>query len=185
MLNITAQLEHSERHKDWIAAGQGFSAHLGFEAEIQVQGLGRLDLELIWADANAARLSAGNSIEAAIWSDVGPRITLSRLWVLGGYELVRVISESKMRLPAEVTLVKSSYERVRMPLAKLEAAKKHRSTDFSVATPIVHQSDGIGWLLASNIFLTRRSLSDSFLNLGKILKAHAQPTRRCTTGRGT
>lgn len=176
MLNLRAQVQNSSRYKDWIAVAQNFSIFLGQEAEIQLQGLGRLDLELIWADANAAMLGQSKDpLEATLWSDMSYRLTLSRLWVLGAYELVRILNEGQRLQPLEgearqnVARVKSNFDRIRMPLAKLEAAKKHRGTDFSVAHPIVHRSEGIGWLLSPDNFMTRRMLADSVIGLATVL----------------
>jgi hypothetical protein len=166
MLNLLAQMEHRDRHVAWIALAQKFEAVLGFEGNVQVQGLGRLDIDLIWADANAARLSqSADRMEAMAWSDMGPRLTLGRLWVLGAYELVRTLDQRLNFEDTGVTHIRRQFERIRIPLAKLEPARRHAETDFGIATPIQHNTDGIGWLTNHTHFLTRRSLADDLLNI--------------------
>ena len=174
MLNVAAQIEHAERHKEWIASAEGFASVLGFEADIQVQGLGRLDIDLIWADANAPRLSKSKDrLEAALWMDLGPRLTLARLWVLGGYEIVRALDQKTSYKNPQVAQTKLLFERIRMPLAKLEAARKYEHVDSRIAMPIIHNTEGVGWLTNDTYFVTRRALADNLLSLGKGVTKHA------------
>jgi len=166
MLNLAAQIEHRDRFLAWIAVGQRLEATLGPEGDIQAQGLGRLDIDLIWADANAMRLAgSADPIEAATWMDMGPRLTLGRLWVLGAYEIIRTLDQRLHYKCTSVSQAKERFERVRIPLAKLEPARKYKDEDFGVATPIQHNTDGVGWLVNRTHFITRRSLADSVLGL--------------------
>jgi len=132
--------------------------------------LGRLDADLIAKEALLLRRAkpmpgGGRQVQ------YGNELFLSYLWVLGGYEFVRVLSQRQKEGPPffqdhlpNVRPLKRLYERVRMPLAKLEPAKKYRKTDYAIAFPHFDLKKGrIGWSVASDVVITRRELSDKLL----------------------
>ena len=63
----------------------------------------------------------------------------AHLWVLGAYELVRMISQrvredQSLTTDAAIEIIhntKKEFERVRIPLAKLEAGKRNKKSDFN------------------------------------------------------
>lgn len=91
----------------------------------------------------------------------------SALWVLGAYELVRVIEKrlnpnnQNPPFPAAREL-KRHFERVRMPLAKQEKAKRASEPgDSGVALPQL-SGRGCEWLLGEET-ISRRELADALL----------------------
>jgi len=105
---------------------------------------------------------------------MAPRLTLSRLWVLCGYEIVRTLDQKTGRRHEEIQETKALVERIRVLLAKLEPARKHRKTDLEFAMPIHHHKDGVGWLTNQPYFVTRRALADKLLQIGKAVVGNAQ-----------
>src|SRR4030042_3487944 len=83
----------TERIERWVKASQGVGRIEAFMIVV-VQGLGRVDSKLIeeyrlWME------QSDNSDNAAIAKSIKltDLFTLSYLWVLGAYELIRTISE--------------------------------------------------------------------------------------------
>jgi len=97
----------------------------------------------------------------------------SYLWVLAGYEFIRTVDQKIRKNPkctspqtaSLVTSVKRHFERVRVPLAKLEAAKKHSATDRAIAYPLFDLNNGVAWTLNEHECIYRRDLSESLLIL--------------------
>ena len=98
---------------------------------------------------------------------------LSYLWVLGGYELIRTISQRCQErreilgeeLNQRIHKLKGDFERLRIPLAKMEPAWKHTATDSPIAFPAFHKDLGISWRVSEDLYIPRRQLSDSLLSL--------------------
>jgi len=134
---------------------------------VTVQGLGRLDQDLFEQDELI--LAGGGAF--APEGDLGAlsyHITLSYLWVLGAYEILRVINQRDMQSghsDQEVLKVLRNFERLRMPLAKFEAARRHRHTDSKIAYPVLNSEHGVAWELADSVFISRGVLSGEFLAL--------------------
>ena len=135
-----------------------------------IQSLGRIDVsliegdELFLADFENNRNSLNENLK------LNDRFTLSYLWVLGGYEVVRTIcqriKENRDGLPDEIAAkfesLKKEFNRLRVPLAKMEAASAHKNTDSHFAYPAIN-TKGIAWQVSQDIFITRRDLSDQLL----------------------
>lgn len=144
-----------------------------------LQGLGRLDCQLIAKDLRFLQLAqeARDTIHESL--RLTERFTLSYLWVLGAYELVRTVDQ---RCDADVSLLgaeltqsvrslKHTMERLRMPLAKMEPARKYPS-DSPIAYPRISPTLGVAWQLASDAFISRRELSDALLQLTEDIREH-------------
>jgi hypothetical protein len=95
---------------------------------------------------------------------------LAHLWVLGAYEYVRMIAQ---RLDEDRSLAtdgaiakigetKLLFARLRVPLAKLEPAERHKDTDYSVPLPGVG-TKGLGWQINESLIIYQAELSDAFL----------------------
>lgn len=99
-------------------------------------------------------------------------MSLSYFWVLGAYELVRVLDERTRKgdpfcsktFP-EINGLKHEFERIRIPLAKLEASRRNKATDFQTAIPIFDFiKEGSSWIVAPNVAISRRELADKLLH---------------------
>jgi hypothetical protein len=160
-----------ERNERWLKVSIGL---MRFEEHMMplVQQLGRLDVRLIQADETwpdrffRAKLSYEDS------TALHEHITLSYLWVLGAYEFIRtlfdrVATDEAEKTPQEVRNIlleaKHLFARVRMPLAKMEAASKFASEDNAIAYPGMKQGTGVAWQLNPNTVVTRQELSDVLL----------------------
>jgi len=160
------------RHERWTKASQGAEKIAGF-ASIQVQMLGRLDIELIEED-ESKRSILNPEDRGSIAQDKSllfmRHCTLSYLWVLGGYEIIRTVAErSQKGLIADSNLLerisdtKNSFSRLRIPLAKFVAEDRHKNTDYPFAWPSTHNTLGVSWKISDNLFISRRQLSDDLL----------------------
>ena|ERR1700687_2623634 len=138
---------------------------------IVVQGLGRLDVSLREGDRLFLANFEENRNSVVESLKLSERFTLSYLWVLGAYELVRAICqrirENRAAVPDEVArsfaTLKSEFARLRMPLAKMEAAKAHKNTDSKIAFSVLDTTKGIAWQVSQDVFITRQDLADRLL----------------------
>jgi len=98
--------------------------------------------------------------------------TFSVLWVFGAYEVVRTIHQrlrehsdarvQQSKLCFRVGELKKQFERVRIPLAKLEPPARFPS-DTGVAVSGVDFDRCATWFVTPNEHVTRRELSDALL----------------------
>ena len=160
------------RYAKWVRASNGLKI-IAPGLPVFVQGLGKLDAQLVHQDA--VFLSLPEQQRQSFDESIKPtdRITMSRLWVFGAYEAVRTLSQRvrknprlvTKRLAARVSRMKKQFERVRIPLAKLEPASAHASTDFGEAVPALDRQVGVSWKVAKRVVVPRQRLSERFLNL--------------------
>jgi hypothetical protein len=159
-----------DRLERWVKASHRLKQIEPFMI-VYLQGLGHLDCELISGDEHFCQhLDNHATIEESF--RLTHRFTLSYLWVLGAYELVRTLDErcTKNHALIDTTLkqhvqdFKGKIARLRMPLAKMQPARKHPN-DSPIAYPGIHQELGIAWHIGKNTFITRRELSNDFLDL--------------------
>jgi hypothetical protein len=154
-----------DRWHRWVKGSQALNA---IEPHILVtaQGLGWLDCKLI---ENAEVLRDGEP-DLSDPTSLQEHLTLSYLWVLGAYELVRATDQ---RLREQVTgatfnglrELKAKLARLRMPLAKFEPAHAHRDTDAPIAWPAWGPGRGAAWRVAPDTFIGRRELADDLLQV--------------------
>lgn len=134
--------------------------------------LGKLDHELYERDQRHIELARmGPSAKLSEWVNVLDAISLSYLWVLGAYEAVRTINQRLLHLGHAAANrkrasgdLKHQFERLRVPLAKLEPARRHSTTDYSFPRPGIDDDRGIAWEVAPGEALSRSRLSDDFLS---------------------
>ncbi len=96
----------------------------------------------------------------------------AHLWVLGAYELVRMISQRLRENEGlatnesnnEVIKTKKLFERVRIPMAKLEPSRRHRKTDFEVAYAGMGVK-GLGWRVSPDTIIYQEELSEQLYNM--------------------
>jgi hypothetical protein len=143
-----------------------------------VQGLGRLDAQLIAEDREFISARAANQIETEPSFALTDRLTYSYLWVLGSYEILRSVDQRCSKSPppfvnaeiaAAVRATKYQFERVRVPLAKFEAARKFAKSDGTVAFPAIHAEHGISWRVSQDTYIARESLSQAFMETLRLL----------------
>lgn len=164
-------LNADERNERWLKVSIGL---MRFEEHMMplVHQLGRLDARLIQADETWPDRFFGKKLSYEDSTALHEHITLSYLWVLGAYEFVRtlcdrVATDDAEKTPEEARNIllecKRRFARVRMPLAKMEAASKFASEDSAIAYPGMKRSAGVAWQLNPNTIVTRRELSDALL----------------------
>jgi hypothetical protein len=162
-------LASKERFTRWCKAS---ALTVPFEKfmEIVVQGLGKVDCQLIHDHRRYSNLSQAEKISVQEVNKLNDNYTLSYLWVLGAYEIVRTMSQRVRNDPrllasaptGELQSLKRLFERLRIPLAKMEPSKKH-PRDAPIAYPAFHADLGISWRLGQNLFISRRELADALL----------------------
>ena len=165
-----------DRYQRWIDASSAAGAFEPFMIPL-VQGLGRFDCHLIHEDARFAALNQEQSSSSREKSLLTDRVTLSYFWVLAAYELVRTLDQrwrtGATSLPDEFAsrgaALKRRMERLRIPLAKMETARRF-STDSPIAYPAITRDFGIAWHIAQDMYVTRRELSDELLDFLADLK---------------
>jgi len=165
-----------DRYQRWTDASTAASAVEAFMIPL-VQGLGRFDCHLIQEDARFAALNQEQSSSMRERTLLTDRVTLSYFWVLAAYELVRTLDQrwriGAITLPDEfgsrVTALKRRMERLRIPLVKLETARRF-PTDSTFAYPTITRDFGVAWHIAQDMYVTRRELADELLNFLADLK---------------
>ncbi len=164
-------MEEPNRYHQWI----GLSIKAGkYETYLMpyVQGLGRLDLRLISEGIELlSKINNNSSPEEAF--KLTDQFTLSHLWVLGAYEVIRTLCDFAKNNQErygkkeyeKIKEAKHFFERLRVPLAKLEPNWRHKDTDFRVAYPVLNLDDGIAWAVNEKTIITRMQLSNLFLDI--------------------
>lgn len=90
-------------------------------------------------------------------------------WALGSYEIVRTldqrcrIAHRDSKLSNHFTTLKHQLERIRMPLAKLEPAKRYKSTDYEFSRAFLMRNKGYGWGVAKGIRIPFMETSDQVI----------------------
>lgn len=166
-MNIIQPFNSSEeRYPRWVKASHRLARYEPFMVPT-VQGLGQIDDRLSIIDAKYVAGEGYCSEEFGVF-DLTEHITMSYLWVLGAYEILRVIDQRERRANspgwASISKVHREFARLRMPLAKFVKADRHKS-DSHVAYPALNSQYGVAWQVAENTFISRGELSDHFLVL--------------------
>jgi len=131
--------------------------------------LAQFDIELLQLDARIHQ-GGGEGLLTA-FDENSRRFGLSRLWVLGAYELVRTVEEylranrGNSTHPAHTAAfaLKQQFERLRIPLAKHQPARRHPG-DWPIAYPEYGPRGAVGWRVHQHVFIERRELADALLN---------------------
>lgn len=135
--------------------------------------LAKLDYDLYLLNAaHEQLLQKGPEARLEEWRGVLDATDLSYLWILGAYEAVRTLDQRFAALGASAVnrkqatgSLKHKFERLRVPLAKLEPSRRHKNTDYSFPRPGIADNRGIAWEVAPNEVVSRSNLSDEFLSL--------------------
>ena len=132
--------------------------------------LKRLDAELWERTPRLIRIREKESISDADHLLLQRTVGDAFFWVLGAYEMVRTLDQRCKAKHAGTTRaahfndVKLQVERVRMPLAKLEPARRHRSFDRSFASAVLSRGKGYCWRVADGHDIPFTTLSDQVLS---------------------
>jgi hypothetical protein len=172
-----------DRFQRWIDASSAAGAIEPFMIPL-VQGLGRFDCHLIHEDARFAALNQEQSSSPRESRLLTDRVALSYFWALAAYELVRTLDQrwrtGATTLPDEfgsrVAALKRRMERLRIPLAKMETARRF-ATDSTMAYPTISRDFGVAWHIAQDTYITRRELSDQLLDFLADLKKRQTSTK--------
>ena len=165
-----------DRLQRWVDASSAAGAVEAFMIPL-VQGLGRFDCHLINEDARSAAFNQEQSSSLHESTRLADRLTLSYFWVLAAYELVRTLDQrwrtGATTLPDEsgnrVAALKRRMERLRIPVAKMETARRF-PTDSAIAYPTISRDFGLAWHVAQDTYISRRELSDQLLDFLADLK---------------
>jgi len=168
------------RHKEWLDSTGGFG-QIDLLLLNDALELGDLDAELI-LESNMIKINS--ELEEEMFRKFR-HFAVSRLWVIGAYELVRITKEilSRRRDEIDEKVIKKVKEtltlfgEVRVPLVKLE--KQGQFGKMFSGVPSKYEFDknkGVGWRVVSTYkkkldikVFYRRDLGDSLLDLFKTL----------------
>lgn len=166
-----------DRKKRWVDCSHAIAVHNQWSV-VTLQHLGTLDSRLINDDAELIRTGYPKNPML----DLSDHITSSYLWVLGVYELVRTLdqfarsdSSPLNHVRGEIQTYKRKINRLRIPLAKMEAASSN-TDDSTIAYPGLNQALGLAWQLNEHDWVTRRELSDEALALFEFIKSSMPET---------
>lgn len=163
---------NNSRHERWVKASIS-TAKFELFMTPQIQSLGRLDIKLIDEDAEFLKDFEKNRNDLEANGLLNDRMTISYLWVLGAYEAIRTmcqrIRENQELVSPDIAELfnnlRRKFNRLRVPLAKMEAASAHKTTDSHIAYPGINLTLGIAWKVAEDTFISRRELSDDLLSV--------------------
>jgi hypothetical protein len=153
-----------ERSREWVQLSLRI-AELEEPLAVLTQQLGRLDADL---STEAPRVMAVHRSQQPTPEAAGMALmdhsAFAVLWVFGTYELIRTLDQrlramGREDLVAELRESKLLLERVRIPLAKVEPARRHEATDAPWPGMAVHRELGVGWRVAPDTLIPRDQLS--------------------------
>ena len=172
----------SERHRRWMKASNALGAIELFTVPI-VRGLGKLDAKLIAEEKRFSELPSELQETSHEQEALNECYVLSFLWVLGAYEMIRTLDQRCQDYPwlvdeplvaSRIKSIKRSFERLRVPLAKMEQARRYKDTDYPIAYPTSCTELGTSWHVSDTLVISRRELSDKFLDLIEDMASSAE-----------
>lgn len=167
-----------ERFDRWVMVSIGMARFEPYLVSL-MQDMGRLDVDLCEADARIVNSDRAQLNAIFDFDSIQSHRTQSYLWLLGAYEILRTLAqrirEGQSDDPSEVAervkYARDRFARVRVPLAKFEAAGRHKTTDNHIAYPGIDYEYGIAWELNENEVISRQELSDVFLETVEFVRA--------------
>lgn len=169
----------NDRQSEWMNSSFAF---MNIEMLLlgEVQALGELDIELV---DESHKIKINSKLEEDL-KKKRRYLLLSKLWVLGAYELIRFLNdinkkrnfledENKVKLKEILT----TFSKVRVPLAKFQKAGKDKTLYGGVADSFFDSKKGVGWKIYSHTktelkkeIFYRNGLGNSLLDLLKEMK---------------
>ena len=141
--------ENNERRSEWMNSSFAF---MNVEMLLlgEVQALGELDAELI---EELHKIKINSKLEEDL--KIKRRyFLLSKLWILGAYELIRFLNDidKKRNSLSENTKLKlnevlTTFTKVRVPLAKFQKAGKDKTLYDGLADSFIDSNKGVGWII--------------------------------------
>jgi hypothetical protein len=171
-------MDLEERFSRWIQASIGAGAVDPFFMPT-IQGLGRLDCEILAEDERFRSLGQKETESVAESELLTRRFTLSYLWVIGSFENLRTLHQSmkeRKHTPAIVqkaNRVKAEFVKIRSPLTKMKPSNPHGDATSRIAFPALGPDRGAAWQIGPQIFISRLDLSNLFLEFLEELKGPA------------
>jgi hypothetical protein len=164
----------------WVNLSEKFGKYEPFLIPV-IQGLGRLSMQLDVMDGKI--LEENNRERATIESStiLTNVFMQSYLWVLGAYEAIRTLHQrvgnveksenTKKELAEEIKKVKHLFEKIRIPLAKMETPNRYKGNPAysPIAYPILDTKRGAAWHLGVGMFISRKELSEEFLKMVNLI----------------
>jgi hypothetical protein len=172
-----------DRQTEWMDSSSTF---MGVEMLLlgEVQALGELDIELI---EELPKIKINSRLEEDL--KIKRRyFLLSKLWVLGAYELIRFLNDlnKKRNSFREHTKIKlaetlSTFTKIRVPLAKFQKSGKNKALYEGVADSFMDSVKGVGWKVYSHTktglkeeIFYRNDLGNLLLDLLKEMKKYIE-----------
>jgi hypothetical protein len=165
----------NDRYSEWIENSLGLM-HIEMLLIGNVQGLGILDVELI---EEFPKLEINSQLDEDRLKKLR-HITISELWVMGAYELIRLIDEinKKRSLINENSKEKlkktlSIFTKVRIPLTKFQKEGEKRLYSKIATKNVFDLEKGLGWSFydgKNKEIFYRKDLGDLFLELLEEIK---------------
>lgn len=162
---------NKDRYNLWVRYSSGF-IHLDPKGSIfaRMQGFGIIDAELYDINYYDRNIIVFEDISVFDYANIK-----GALWILGVYELLRVLNQRINENPnlvdeqaqTSIKYAKKLYSRVRIPLAKLEASR-NSPLDYDIPE-LVGNEDCIGWKLNESEVISYRDLSDAAIDAFKEL----------------
>lgn len=171
---------NEERFERWIKVSVGLQRLDNFLPSLLIS-IGKMDVDLYKKDLELIEKyrKGGDVTEDYELQWMKDHLTYSYLWILGAYEVVRTLTQfiegKKDDDPQDVfgkfRETKNRFNRLRVPLAKLEPAKFHKETDFQIAYPGFDYDVGIAWKVSEDTVISRQGLSDLFLETLEFMRS--------------
>jgi hypothetical protein len=171
-----------ERYARWIKASIGAGAVDAFFMPT-IQGLGRLDCEIISEDQRFRALDQKGRESAQESTLLTRRFTLSYLWVIGSFENLRTMhgrmEDNRGKFPDSATQranrVKKEFVKIRSPLTKMKPINPHGEANSPIAYPALGPDLGVAWQIGPQTFISRLDLSNLFLEFLEDLWKSGRP----------
>lgn len=162
-----------ERYSLWVRSSLAWSRNEPTGVTMtRIQGLGIIDAELF--DINKHVIDKKLKNDLTVFDVVNIQ---SYLWVLGVYELFRMIDQKIKENPEianenaskQINRAKSEFSRIRVPLAKLEPSNRFKNSDYAIPQ-LGANDEQLGWKINDNDILYYRPLSDLAISTFDILR---------------
>jgi len=174
---------NKDRQSEWMNSSFAF---MGVEMLLlgEVQALGELDVELI---EELHKIKINSKLEEDL--KIKRRyLLLSKLWILGAYELIRFLNDinkkrNSLSENTKLNEILTTFTKVRVPLAKFQKAGKDKTLYEGVADSFIDSNKGAGWKVYSHTktelkeeIFYRNDLGNLLLDLLKEMKKDIEKT---------
>jgi len=174
---------NKDRQSEWMNSSFAF---MGIEMLLlgEVQALGELDIELI---EELPKIKINSRLDEDL--KIKRRyLLLSKLWILGAYELIRFLDDinkkrNSLSENTKLNEILTTFTKIRVPLAKFQKAGKDKTLYEGVADSFIDSNKGAGWKVYSHTktelkkeIFYRNDLGNLLLDLLKEMKKDIEKT---------